>query len=326
VKARDSILALCAGAALLFPSVASGQRDCVSQAHSPPYAGASYTRLPSSEVAGSTAEVSHKEYQLLAGLYRAEIAGACVDIGLDYQYTRYEYRDLPSRNRDLHRLVFPIRFRYEHDGLQFQGNLSPGISTSSNVLKDLFDRAGSDDIQVNGRFQARKQSGDRDLFGGVAYDHSFGQPKLYPVAGLEFQATDRMHIRLAYPDPGARYELTGNQALTARLFPSGSEWHVVTDDFADEFDYRVEALRAQLTWSLRLDSRFSLDLSSGYEFDRRHVFTDDLGTRIRAEVEDQWLIGVGLRFGPSPLLFTHGNHIGSYSVASVQKRNSFNDI
>ncbi len=272
--------------------------------------GASFTRLPSSDVAGSTAEVSHKEQQFHAGLFRTEISGGCVDIGVDYQYTRYEYRDIPSRNRDLHRLAFPIQFLFEHNGLLFQGHVSPGISTSSNVLKDLLDRGSSDDVQFAGQLQARKRSGNRDLFGGVAYDHAFGEPELYPVAGLEMQAKDRLRIRLAYPDPGARYELTERQALTARLFPAGSAWHVVTDDFEDEFDYRVEALRAQFTWSILLGSRFGFDLSAGYEFDRRHVFTDDLGNRIRARLDDQWLLGVSLRYGPSPLLLTHGSHIG----------------
>ncbi len=273
--------------------------------------GASFTRLPSSEFSASEGKVEHEEQQLLAGLYRADISGVCVDIGLDYQYTRYEYRNLSSRNRDLHRLAFPIQFRYERHDLKWEGHVSPGVSTSSNVLKDLLDRGGSDDIQVAGRFQARKALGDKELIGGIAYDHSFGQPKLYPVVGLEFQALDRMRIRLAYPDPAARYERSDHQAFTARLFPSGSVWHVVTDDFEDEFDYRVEAIRAQLTWSLRLHSRFSLDLSAGYEFDRRHFLTDDFGTPIRAKVQNEWLFGVGLRFGPSPLLFTHGRHARS---------------
>ena len=304
------MLALCAGAALLLPAVAPAQTDCKSKPHAPPYVSASFARLPWSDVTDNTAEISHKEQQFHAGLFRAEISGACLDTGLDYQYTRYEYRDIPSRNRDLHRLAFPVRFSFEHDGLLLQGHVSPGLSTSSNVAKDLFDRGGSDDLQVAARFQARRRYDERDLFGGVAYDHSFGEPRLYPVAGIEMQAMDRLHVRLAYPDPGARYELSGRQTLTARLFPSGSEWHVVTDDFEDEFDYRVEALRAQLTWSVLLGARFGLDLSAGFEFDRRHVFTDDLGNRIRAKVDDQWLLGVSLRFGASPLLLTHGRHTG----------------
>ena len=304
------MLALCASAALFITAIASARADCGSQPHAPPYAGASYTRLPSSDVTGSAAEVSHKEQQFHAGLFRTRISGACIDVGLDYQYTRYEYQNLASRNRDLHRLAFPVRFLFGHDGLLFQGHVSPGISTSSNVAKDLFERGSSDDVQVAGRFQARKRLGNKALFGGVAYDFSFGEPRLYPVAGIEIPATDRLRIRLAYPDPAARYEVTDRQAFTARLFPAGSEWHVVTDDFANEFNYRVEALRAQFIWSLGFESGFGVDLSAGLELDRRHVFTDDLGMRIRANVEDQWLFGVGLRFGPSPLLFTHGSHLG----------------
>lgn len=307
----NRILLLLAGGAIALPAAASGQRDCASHEPSLPYAGVAFTRIPSSRFSGSEAEVRYTEQQLLAGFYRARTASVCVEFGLDYQYTRYEFRDLASRNRDLHRLAVPVHWRYERNGMRFRGVVAPGISTSSNVTDDLFNRATSDDLQIKGRFEARAKTGDHDLFGGVAYDHAFGKPKLYPVAGAEFQALGGLFIRLAYPDPAARYELSEAQTITARLFPAGSVWHVVTDDFTDEFDYRVEALRAQFTWSLSLRARFRLDVSAGYEFDRRHVLTDDFGIRVRSRVDDDWLIGVSMRFGASPVLYTHGSHIGS---------------
>lgn len=311
---RDFTILIGAVGAVLLPAAASGEQDCETQAHAPPYVGVSFTRSPWSGLSSDEAEVEGKEQQLQAGLFRVGIASACVDIGLDYQYTRYEYRGLSSRNRDLHRLFVPARWHYERNGVRYRGLVAPGISTSSNVFKDLFDRAESDDFKVEGRFEAWARSGNKDLFGGIAYDHSFGRARLYPVAGIEFEASARLKIRLAFPDPAARLELTETQDLAVRLFPAGTEWHVVTDDFEDEFEYRVEALRAQLTWSLRLVSRFSLDLSAGYEFDRRHVFTDDLGTRIRSQADDEWLVGVSLRFGASPLLYTHGGQAGISSL------------
>ena len=94
--------------------------------------------------------------------------------------------------------------------------------------------------------------------------------------------------------------------LSGRLYPAGHQWHVMTDDFSAEFDYRVEGIRAQLGWSIKVWKRIALDLSGGYEFARKHYLTDDLGARIESGVDDQWLLLFGVRAGPAPLPYTHG--------------------
>jgi hypothetical protein len=277
----------------------------------PPFLALSITGQPAADFASSPspATVRTKENQVFAGFHRFEAGRGTLDIGLDYQYTRYVYDGIDGRNRDLHRFQFPLRYQGEFGGWTIDGNIAPGISTSSNVLKEFFDQISGDDLFTTARLEGRRDRRSGNWVLGLAYDRTFGRPLVYPIAGIELSPGDALDLRLAFPDPGFRYRWSDSQSLSGRLFPAGHQWHVMTDDFSAEFDYRVEGIRAQLGWSIRLWRQVTLDISGGYEFGRKHYLTDDLGVRIESDVEDQWLFLFGLRAGPAPLPYTHGSQL-----------------
>ena len=254
-------------------------------------------------------DVRTQDNQVAAAFARFARGDATIDFGLDYQYTRYKYNDVDSRNRDLHRVQMPVWFSMPYAGWQIRAHIAPGIFTSSNVLGDFFNRGSSDDLYVSGRLELKRQDAARAWLVGLAHDRSFGQSLSYPVAGLSLAPSDSVRLRLAWPDPAVDVTLSDRQALSFRVFPAGSQWHVRTDDFAQEFDYRFEAWRSQLTWNLGVFESVSVDVSLGYEFERAHFFTDDPGNRINATAKEQWLFAVGFRLGAGPLPLTHGYHL-----------------
>ncbi|HSN51627.1 MAG TPA: hypothetical protein VLS87_03780 [Woeseiaceae bacterium] len=307
-------------AAVTFAVLAAALAGCASpgpsagpsmEAGPPPFLALSITRQPSADFSGAPtgASVSTKENQVFAGLHRFGAGAGTLDLGLDYQYTRYVYDGIDGRNRDLHRFQFPLRYRNTRGGWEIDGSIAPGISTSSNVLKEFFDAISSDDLFATARFEARRGGAARSWVLGVAYDRRFGEPRVYPIAGIELSPSAALDLRLAFPDSAFHYRWSDRQSLSGRLFPAGHQWHVMTDDFSAEFDYRVEGFRAQLGWSARLWKAITLDVSGGYEFGRRHYLTDDLGVRIESAVEDQWLLLLGLRVGPAPLPYAHGGQL-----------------
>jgi hypothetical protein len=277
----------------------------------PPFLALSITRQPSADFSSSPAPASMKtkENQVFAGFHRFETNGGTLDVGLDYQYTRYVYDGIDGRNRDLHRFQFPLRYQNTVAGWAVDASIAPGISTSSNVLKEFFDQISGDDLFATARLEGRRDWRSRNWVIGLAYDRTFGRPLVYPIAGVELSPSDALDIRIAFPDPGFRYRWSDRQSLSGRVFPAGHQWHVMTDDFSAEFDYRVEGIRAQLGWSIRLWKAVTLDISGGYEFGRKHYLTDDLGVRIESKVDDQWLFLFGLRAGPAPLPYTHGSQL-----------------
>jgi hypothetical protein len=273
-----------------------------------PFVSASYTILPSADLASAETEgeVETKENRLAAGLLQFELGDTGFDLGLDYQYTRYMYENIDGRHRDLHRLQIPLGFNHGEESWNISGFLAPGVATSSNVMKDIFDRGSGDDYIVTGRVEGSFRLNPRlNWLAGVAYDRAFGEPKPYPVLGLLYHPDARLEFRFAVPDPAVEYRPSDRHRLSLRLFPAGFEWHVVSDEANDDFDYEVEAWRLQAVWSYRFAGSFWLDLSAGYEFDRRHAFVDDTGTSIDADVDSQWLISAGLRWGDGPLPYTH---------------------
>ena len=307
-------------AAITLAVLAAAQAGCASTSQPAnssveegraPFLALSITRQPSADFSSSPApaSVSAKETQVFAGFHRFEAGDGTLDVGLDYQYTRYVYDGIDGRNRDLHRFQFPLRYQGTTSGWSIDANIAPGISTSSNVLKEFFDEVSGGDLFATARLEGHRESGSHNWVAGLAYDRTFGRPLVYPIAGIELSPTDELDIRLAFPDPGFRYRWSDRQSLSGRLFPAGHQWHVMTDDFSAEFDYRVEGFRAQLGWSIRLWKAITLDISGGYEFGRKHYLTDDFGVRIESPVDDQWLFLFGLRTGSAPLPYTHGSQL-----------------
>jgi len=273
-----------------------------------PYIAASYTSVPESsfEFPEQGSEVESREYRLVLGLFQFDAGEIGFDVGADYQYTRYEYMGIEGRNRDLHRLQVPVGFDYQNRTWQLDGFVAPGVSTSSNVMKDLFDAGSGDDIIVTARLEGTIRPGEHlSWLAGLAYDRAFGEPAAYPVVGAFYRPNDTLWFRLAFPDPEIRYSPSPRQRWTLRLFPAGHTWHVLSEELNDDFDYEIESWRARATWSLAFRNMIWVDLSAGYEFNRSYEFVDDRGRVIDADAENQFFVSIGLRLGNAPLPYTN---------------------
>lgn len=280
-------------------------------ASEPPAAAVRLTRLPETGfAAGVGADVSAKENQFSAELFRHSSGDWRWDFGLDYQYTRYEYAAVPSRNRDLHRVQLPAAFNGRRGRWSVGGYIALGVSTSSNVIKDPFERLGSDDLYVAGRLELRYPGDSPDgWLLGLRYDRALGSPAVYPVLGRDYRVTAGLTARLAFPDPALRYVDGDRHRWLLRAFPAGHRWHVVTDDFAAGFDYEVEAWRAELAYGYRVAGPVWIDAVVGYEWGRAHRFRDDALVVVDAGADDAWLAGIALRWGDAPLPATHGTQL-----------------
>ncbi|MDJ0749874.1 MAG: hypothetical protein QNJ11_10345 [Woeseiaceae bacterium] len=274
----------------------------------PPYLAASMRWLPASGIDHLTpgTELAGNEHQLSLGLFRFETETVSIDVGVDYEYVRYEYTNVDSRNRDLHRLQIPVRFDTGFESWRLRGHIAPGVSTSSNVFKDYLNRGSSDDAFVTGRAAMHRGTAAAEWFLGVAFDRSFGEPRAYPVAGVELTPTPALRLRLAFPDPGFTLQVSERQSLQGSVFPAGHQWRVVTDDFARDFDYRLETLRTQLNWNVRVWRRLSVDLTASFDTGREHRFADNQGVPLRFDVASDWLFAVGIRLGAAELPRAHG--------------------
>ncbi len=276
--------------------------------NTPPHLAAGFLQSPAApfDDLGPGAEVSTKEHQVALGLFRFGAGSTTFDLGLDYQYTHYDYTSVNSRDRDLQRLQIPLLFESRFDDWRLSGFIAPGVSTSSNVFKDFLNRGSSDDVFATARAAFHKSSGVRQWFAGIAWDRSFGKPTVYPVAGVELSPTTALRVRLAFPDPAFEWTISDRQSLQGRVFPAGHQWRVVSDDFTRSFDYRVEAIRAEINWNPPVRRQLSIDLALGHDTAREHRFEDDQGLPLDSGVASEWIAAVGFRLGPTVLPYAHG--------------------
>ena len=286
---RSKILLTCCSFALC----ATAQPDDTK----PPNLVIAYTQTGNSDFGRiPNAEIEVRDHHLAFQFLRAGSDGHTFDFGVDYQYTHFDFEGVDSRDRDQHRLQFPIHFEISDDDRFFEGFIAPGVSTSSNIFKDPLNRLTGKDMFFSGRLQVR--SGDSNhWFAGIAHDRTFGESATYPVAGVELNRSSGWQMRIAFPDPSVRFAISDRQALAIELIPSGHQWRVVTDDFSDEFRYRLEGWRGQLTWTAPLWRSLGFFLAGGYEFNRHQRFDDASGSRVISDIDDAWFLSAGLRLG-----------------------------
>ncbi|MGE0800367.1 MAG: hypothetical protein AB7G13_27145 [Lautropia sp.] len=242
-------------------------------------AGISTSFLSGSDAAFGSAAI--RERRTGASLRLSEWAGGRHAIGVAavYDYTRFVYHGLATRNRDLHRLAVPVRWRELDSGWQIE--LAPVIASSSNVFKDLPGRGSRRDIDLYGRAEYRI---DPDHGSGwrvaLHRDAASGDPRIYPAAALTWR-DPRWRAALGWPSSWVEWRPGASVALGAAVFPDGGHWHVVSDERGGaSFDYRVRTWRALLSAGWSPWQPLRLDLQAGIAFHRRHTFEDDTGAPI----------------------------------------------
>lgn len=222
--------------------------------------------------------------------------GAGFAVGADYVYTHYSYEGLPTRDRDLHRLAVPVRWS-SHGATSVTLTATPTVATSSNVFQDLFSRGTGDDfaLYASATVQREADSGWGWRL-GAAYDDSFGDPKVYPVAAMTYAGTN-VALELGWPRASAQWRANDAFDLGVEVHPAGARWHVVSDerDGAD-FDYVVEAWRAAIVANWRFAPRWNVAARIGSEFDRHHDFEDDTGARIDVDAQSAAFAAFALGF------------------------------
>jgi hypothetical protein len=216
--------------------------------------------------------------------------------GLEYAYTRYEYDNLPTRNRDLHRVEAPLAWVVPGKATQHL-EFRPVIATSSNVMKDLFNRGTSDDLMLQGRWalESAPSFAAPGWRAGVAYDDAFGGQQLYPELAALWRGPG-YDLGLGWPRSWASYQVSNAWRFGTELAPAGARWHVLSDERdGATFDYEVEAWRAIASAHWQTAAGFLLSAQAGLEFNRRHRFEDDEGARVNREADD--VLYLELRIG-----------------------------
>lgn len=245
---------------------------------------------------GPDRSLSARDHQLEWRAPAWRLGGTTAHAGARYAYTRYSYSGVASRDRDLHQLQIPLSLAGDKGAWRWRLHAAPGVAASSNVTKDLLDRATSDDLFATGGLLASRDFDAGTLAVGVAHDRRFGRSLSYPRVAWRV-GTSRFEWQLGAPDAWLDFRPREGTTLSVGAGPAGMQWHTVRDDFESDFDYRVRRWDVRLDLRQRIAGSVSLSLHLGRGFDRRHQFEADAVTRLDLDAEDAWYGGVGLVVG-----------------------------
>ncbi|MGH8497062.1 MAG: hypothetical protein ACREVN_13100 [Gammaproteobacteria bacterium] len=250
--------------------------------------------LGSDEDFGSRAGIRGREYGLAAGFGDFALGPGRLSAGLDYRYTRYEFRQLESRDWDLHWLRLPLTWQNDLDSYRIHAEVAPGVASSSNRFKEPADYT-SDDIHATARLDfITAGSATLRWTAGVAYDRRFGRPLLYPTGGAIFESARGWKLRLVAPDPGIAYEQNPRVHWFASLAPAGHRWHAFNEAAGSVFDFEARAWRATVGGELRVLDELSIRFFAGREFSRHYEFIDDTGKRVDEDAADAGFAGLSI--------------------------------
>ncbi|MFU8820530.1 MAG: hypothetical protein ACNA8G_03140 [Gammaproteobacteria bacterium] len=243
---------------------------------------------------GSLATADFGDARLSGSENRVSIRGPSMPAGesefswaLDYAYQRYEYRGLPSRNRDLHRLEVPLTWQGDA-ALAWTLELRPVIASSSNVFKEIWSRGSSDDLMWHGLASVERPPSGAGWGWrlGAARDDAFGRQEIYPVAAL-LRQYEGAQVEIGWPVSRALLDVGRSIELGGEVAPAGARWHVVSDERdGASFDYQVRAWRAGAILRWRSAGGFVLTTHLGLEFERRHRLEDDAGATVNRAVDE----------------------------------------
>ncbi len=200
----------------------------------------------------------------------------------------------PQTNGDLHTFFVVAHRVSRHENRGFRFSIAPLLSGSSNVTKDP-DEYTSDAVQLLAALVWDRSLSNRlGLRLGICGDHRFGDYRVYPVIGVNWQPHPDWMLALGFPRSALRYEITERVSSTLRIAPNGNEWFVKDKslDKYSRFVYRAYLFEWAIDW--RAHDDLVLTASVGTEFHRRYEMTLVDDSRVRIAGESGARLGVGL--------------------------------
>lgn len=217
-------------------------------------------------------------------------------VGLGHRYVILDVAPAELQtNGHLHTLFVPLHRQSVSDGKSFRFSVAPGLSASSNVMKDPGE-FGTDTFQLLVAVAwSRELSEDANLRYGLCGDHRFGKYAVYPSITLDWRPRPDLMIQLGLPVTRLTYEATPAIEISLRVSPDGNEWHVKSKDLDKQSRLVYRALLIE--WALRWQASEHVGVTVGVAraFENRYEATllddvrvelsHDAATRVGAALE-----------------------------------------
>jgi hypothetical protein len=216
--------------------------------------------------------------------------------GLNIQINDFKFTDIVHVDLTTYSLSVPFVAGYKiNDDFKLLANISFGLYSD---LKKLT----SDDFHFSWFGMCQYNLNESlALYAGLAYNRSFGEDKIYPIAGLNWRINDSWFLGLVFPRPFIAYKASESLLLYAGMGPAGGEWNVENPlDSKDSENYNLffSGYRVGCGVEYDINRHITMYLNVGSTFLRDYEIENDSRTLLDTEVDNTFIGTIGFALFP----------------------------
>jgi hypothetical protein len=217
-------------------------------------------------------------------------------LGLSVEISDFTFRDIESVDLTTYSISVPIVAGYKiNEEFRIMASLSAGIHSD-------FKNVTLDDFKFSWFGICTYRITDSvNLYGGLAYNRTFGKDTLFPLIGLDWKINDEWFLNLVFPRPFIAYQASDRLLLYAGIGPAGGEWNVENpldseDDENYNFFFSGYRVGGGVEWDIT--RHFTLYANIGSTMLRDYKIKNDDRTLLNTEVDNTLICTVGLAIFP----------------------------
>jgi len=216
--------------------------------------------------------------------------------GINIEVNDFKFNDIENVDLTTYSISVPFVTAYKiNDDFILMANISLGVYSD-------FKKITLDDFKFSWFGICQYNVGDSvELYGGVAYNRSFGKDILYPLVGLNWKINDSWYLGLVLPRPFIAYKASESLLLYAGLGPAGGEWNVENPlDSEDEENYNFffSGYRVGCGVEYDINKHITMYLNVGSTMLRDYEIENDDRTLLDTEVDNTFIGTVGFAIFP----------------------------
>lgn len=250
----------------------------------------SYTYLEPSE---GNFEDKIEQHEFKAGASMTVLSGdeyvPQLDVGGAFQANVWDFDNNNIDDLDLYKVKLPVTGTFDaYENTTVSVSLTPGIHSD-------FKKVTSDDFRLEalavGNYTASETLKYRL---GLAYAEDLGDPQVFPVGGVIWQATEELRLDLVFPAPRITYALTSDLRFYVAGEMAGGEWNVGDTD--QDIDVRQEGFRLGAGAEFQVVENGWLFATVGQEVNRTvSVAVNDDTVVDEKDIDDAVFVQIGFR-------------------------------
>jgi hypothetical protein len=193
--------------------------------------------------------------------------------GVDFAWDHFDFNDFPVDDLDTYNVGLGVTMIYSgFENRKIITRLAPGISSDFKTITD-------DDFRLFGMILGVQKLSETFSIGlGVIYNQDFGDPRIYPGLGFNWQISDLLELDMNMPRPRILYTPNDQTRFALHAAPAGDSWSIEHE--GEDLELTLENIRIGGEVERKVAKHFWLALDLGINVDRSYEVEHEDGRNI----------------------------------------------